>query len=159
MPRNHADLRRSKLGSSTPCLAVALAAALLLGTASAPAVQAPVFLGAIGVGKAKPEVGSELRALLSAELTSADFTSVKSNERYVLSATLVRLDSTQSADSVRATCVVSLALMRANGATLYAVIHGHATAEETKAHVAAARTIALRAAVHSAMVRVPLALH
>ncbi|MEO7036398.1 MAG: hypothetical protein ABI548_20820 [Polyangiaceae bacterium] len=88
MPSNHT--RRAKLGPSAPCLAVSLAVALLLGTAAAPAGEVPVLLGAIGVGEAKPEVGIELRALLSAELTSADFTRVKSNERYVLSALLVR---------------------------------------------------------------------
>ncbi len=159
MPSTGPNVHRSKLGLSAPCLAISLAAALLLGTASAPAGEVPVFLGAVGVGKAKPEVGTELRELLRAELTSEDFAHVKTNERYVLSATLVRLDSTQSSDSVRATCVVSVALLRDNGATLYAVIHGRATAEEAKAHVDVARSDALRAAVHSAMVRVPPALH
>ena len=159
MPSRNPNARRARLGLSAPCLAISLAAALLLGTASAPAGEVPVFLGAIGVGKAKPEVTSELRALLNAELGSEDFARVKTNERYVLSATLVRLDSTQSSDFVRATCVVSVALLRDNGATLYAVIRGRATAEEAKAHVDMARSDALRAAVHSAMVRVPPALH
>lgn len=159
MPSRNPPARRSTLGLSAPCLAVSLAAALLLGTASAPAGEVPVFLGAVGVGTAKPEVGTELRTLLRAELTSEDFAHVKTNEHYVLSATLVRLDSTQSSDSVRATCVVSVALMRDKGATLYAVIHGRATAEEARAHVDIARSDALRAAVHSAMVRVPPALH
>ena len=139
-------------------VASSLGAALLLATAPAPAGEVPVFLGSIGVGKATPEVGTELRALMRAELRAQDFSRVKSNERYVLSATLLRLDSTQSSDSVRATCVVSVAVLRENGATLYAVIRGRATAEEAKARVDVARSDALRGAVHSAMMRVPQAL-
>ena len=76
----------------------------------------------------------------------------------MLSATLVRLDSVIASDSVRATCVVSVALLRDNGATLHAVIRGRATAEESKVHADAARADALRAAVHSAITRVPQAL-
>ena len=136
-----------------------IAAAVLFGSAPAPAGEVPVFLGSIGIGKAKPEVQSELRSLLRAELSSDEFARIKSKERYMLSATIVRLDSVQSNDSVRATCVVSVALLRDNGSTLYAVIHGRATAEEAKAHVDIAQSDALRAAVHSAMIRVPKALH
>src|SRR5450755_3108474 len=95
--------QRSKLGLSASWLAGSLAVALLLGTSSAPAGEVPVFLGSVGVGNAKPEVRTEMRALLRAELSSADFARVKSNEHYMLSATLVRLDSTLSPDSVRAT--------------------------------------------------------
>ncbi|HEY0464189.1 MAG TPA: hypothetical protein VGC79_08275, partial [Polyangiaceae bacterium] len=132
-----------------------VAIALLLASGAALAGELPVFLGAIGVGKAKPEVEGEFRSLLRTELASSEFSRLKTNQRYVLSATLVRLDSVQSADSARATCVVSVAILR-DGSTLYALIHGRATAEEAKAP--AARSDALRAAVHSAMVRVPKAL-
>lgn len=150
---------RSRWGLSAAYVPIPLAVALLLGAASAPAVEVPVFLGSVGVGSARPEVLTELRALLRTEVNSADFSRVKSHERYELSATLLRLDSTQSSDSVRATCVVSVALLRDKGATLYALIHGRATAEEAKTRVDIARSDALRAAVHSAMLRVPQALH
>src|SRR6188768_1910107 len=125
----------------------------LLTSELAPAAEAPVFLGSVGVGRARPEVETELRSLLRAELASAEFSRVKTSRRYVLSATLVRLDSVQSSDSARATCVVSVAILRRDGATLYALIHGRATAEEAEAR--GARSDALRGAVHSAMVRVP----
>ena len=140
------------------CAAGLVAFSLLLATAPAPAGEVSIFLGAVGIGKAKPEVQGELRSLLRAELSSAEFARIKTTERYVLSASLVRLDSVQSTDSVRATCVVSVALLRDNGSTLYAVIHGRATAEDAKTRVDEARSDALRAAVHSAMVRVPKAL-
>lgn len=135
--------------------AVAIAFSALFASALSPAAELPIFVGSIGVGKAKPELANELRALLRAELASAEFSSVRSNERYTLSATLVRLDSIQGAESVRATCVVSVAVLR-DGSTLHALISGRATAEEAKAP--AARSDALRGAVHSAMVRVPKAL-
>ena len=151
-----------------PCAAALMALSLLLGAAPAPAGEVPVFLGAIGPGnaKAKPEVQGELRALLREELSAADFSRIKRGERYMLSATLVRLDTVQSTESVRATCVVSVALLRDNGSTLYALIHGRATAEEAKPASPSAPNVAnshvqsdaLRAAVHSAMVRVPKAL-
>jgi hypothetical protein len=144
---------RFKSALAARCAAGLVALALLLGSERAPAGEIPVFLGAIGVGKAKPEVEAELRALLRAELASVEFSRVKTNERYVLSATLVRLDSVQSSESARATCVVSVAILRRDGATLYALIHGRATAEEAEAR--GARSDALRGAVHSAMVRVP----
>src|SRR6187431_616155 len=149
------NVGRSKSVLVARSAAALVALSTLLSSAAAPAGELPIFLGAVGVGKAKPNVEGELRSLLRAELASADFSRVKTNEHYVLSATLVRLDSVQSAEFARATCVISVAILR-DGSTLYALIHGRATAEEEKAP--AARSDALRAAVHSAMARVPKAL-
>ncbi len=140
------------------CAASALALLVLLVPAPAPALDVPVFLGDVGVGKQTPEVRAELRSLLSAELSATDFAQVKTQQRFVLSTTLLRLDSVVASDSVRATCVISVALLRDNGATLHAVIRGRATAEESRTHVELAQSDALRAAVHSAMTRVPQAL-
>jgi hypothetical protein len=140
------------------CGASLLALTVLLAPVQAPAVEVPVFLGDVGVGKQTQEVRAQLRSLLSAELSATDFAQVKSHDRYVLSTTLVRLDSVLASDTVRTTCVVSVALLRDNGATLHAVIRGRATAEESKTHADIAQTDALRAAVHSAISRVPQAL-
>jgi len=117
-----------------------------------------VRLGSVGVGTARPALRTELKSLLRQELSTANFAGVKTHERYLLSATLLSLDSVQSNDSVRATCVISVAILRDNGSTLYALIHGRATAEQAKAHADTAQSDALRGAVHSAMVRVPKAL-
>jgi hypothetical protein len=136
----------------------ALALGTTLSTVPAPAVDSPVFLGEVGVGQRAPEVRRELRSVLNAELSATDFAQVKTREHYVLSATLVRLDSVVASDSVRATCVVSVALLRDHGATLHAVISGRATAEVAKGRAAVAQSDALRAAVHSAITRVPQAL-
>jgi hypothetical protein len=149
------NTQRSKPAWPARCAAGCVALLLLFAGGPAPAAEIPIFLGTIGVGKAKPEVAGELRSLLRAELASSTFSRVKTNERYVLAATLVRLDSVQSSDSARATCVVSVAILR-DGSRLHALIHGRATAEEAEAPEA--RSDALRAAVHSAMSRVPKAL-
>ncbi|HEX3774749.1 MAG TPA: hypothetical protein VHV51_09815 [Polyangiaceae bacterium] len=140
------------------CTTAGLALCLVLLPSTAPALEVPVLLGDVGVGKLVPDMRAELRALLRDELAVADFAQVKTREHFVLSATLTRLDSVVASDSVRATCVVSVALLRDRGATLHAVIHGRATAEEAKAQVDAAQIDALRAAVHSAIARVPQAL-
>ncbi|HYQ27294.1 MAG TPA: hypothetical protein VER04_08740, partial [Polyangiaceae bacterium] len=68
--------RRSSV-SVARCAAALVALSLLLASGAAPAGEIPVFLGAIGVGKAKPEVESELRSLLRAELASAEFSRLK----------------------------------------------------------------------------------
>jgi len=140
------------------CAAAALALTLALVSSSAPAFEVPVLIGDVGVGKQVPDLRSEMRAMLSEELATTNFANVKTRERFLLSATLVRLDSIVDRDSVRSTCVVSVALLRDKGATLHAVIRGHATAEEAKGRVESAQSDALRAAVHSAITRVPQAL-
>ncbi len=139
-------------------LPFALGTAAFLAPGPALGAEVPALFGAVGVGVATPEVRGELQAMLRAELASLVFRRVKLRERYVLSATLLRLDSTFSSDSVRATCVVSVALLRDRGAALYAVIRGQATAEDERAHAGAAESAALRAALHSALTRVPEAL-
>jgi len=149
------NARRLKDAWAAPCAAGLVALSLLLANVAAAAGEIPIFLGSIGVGKDRPELELELRTLLRTELASVEFARVKTSGRYVLSATLVRLDSVQSSDSARATCVVSVAILR-DRATLYALVQGRATAEE--ANGPRARSDALRAAVHSAMVRVPKAL-
>jgi len=140
------------------CAASALAFGVVLSSAPAPALDIPVFLGDVGVGKQTPEVRTQLRSMLNAELSATDFAQVKTRDHFLLSATLVRLDSVVASDSVRATCVVSVALLRDNGTTLHAVIRGRATAQDSKAHADVAQTDALRAAVHSAITRVPQAI-
>lgn len=138
--------------------ATALTLAIALVPARAPAVEVPVLIGDVGVAKQMPDLRAQLRTMLGEELAATDFANVKTHERFLLSATLVKLDNVVERDSVRSTCVVSVALLRDKGATLHAVIRGRATAEEAKAHIDAAQSDALRAAVHSAITRVPQAL-
>lgn len=135
---------RSKFGGAARIAAGLVAVTMLLAVSVAPAAELPLFVGAIGVAKAKPEVERELRSLLRAELASAEFSRVRTNERFVISATIVRLETVQADESARATCVVSVAILR-EGSTLHALINGRGFAEEDS--VPEARRDALRAAV------------
>ena len=76
-------------------------------------------------------------------------------ERFVLSASLVALDAKKDGRSVSATAVVSLVLRREKEQTLHAVLRGSATAQESDSTLDSARETALRAAVESAMRRLP----
>lgn len=151
----------------TARLAALLASACFFAASTVPATptELPVTLGSIGGVRASSAMKTELRSLVRAELAASDFTRVKTGERYGLAATLVRLDVDSvpgdGARAVRATAVVSVALTRQSGGTLFALIQGRATAEAQGSGSAHARSVesdALRAAVHSAMVKVPKAL-
>ena len=79
----------------------------------------------------------------------------RSRERYVLSASLVTLDAKKDGRNVSATAVVSLVLRREKEQTLHAMLRGSATAQENDSTLDSARETALRAAVESAMRRLP----
>ncbi|HEY4106291.1 MAG TPA: hypothetical protein VGM44_20465, partial [Polyangiaceae bacterium] len=55
------------------CMIVALALGVVLTPSTAPALEVPVLLGDVGVGREVPDVRAELRSLLREELASADF--------------------------------------------------------------------------------------
>jgi hypothetical protein len=67
----------------------------------------------------------------------------------------VKLSAERKDGSARATAVVSMTLRRARENTLYAFLSGRATAEESSPNVDSARDSALRAAVRSALRRLP----
>src|SRR5262245_25633136 len=78
---------------------------------AAQGVEKPVALGEIAAGSAeRPELTESLRKALREELDQVDFGGRRPRQRYVLSATLLRLDSVTESESVRATCVISVAL-------------------------------------------------
>lgn len=79
-------------------------------------------------------------------------------EKFVLSATLESLAAERIGKGARASAVVSLVLRSARRQTLHAVLTGRATAEATDSTVAELRTDAVRAAVRSALRRLPEAL-
>ena len=135
----------------------AFALALFLSTPPIPAAELPLLLGTIGADNASAAVQAELRLLFHRELSSTELTRIRTEQRYVLAATLVRLDSVRSPHAVRATCVVSVALLRGRG-TLFAVLRGRATAEDESSPADIVESDALRAAVHSVMARIPSAL-
>jgi hypothetical protein len=102
------------------------------------------------------EFSAPFKSLLAEAIARAELGSPR--ERFVLSATLVRLDAEQIGNGARASAAVSLVLRRAQEQTLYAVLSGRATAETTDTSLSETREDALRAAVRSAISRLPEAL-
>lgn len=148
-PGRSRRLRALALASFWLCACLAL-------SVDAHGVERPVALGEVGARSGdRVEVTHTLRRAIEEELELIDFGGHRPRQRYVLSARLVKLDSVTESQSVRATCVVSVVLRRERGSTLEAVIQGRATAEEAKSEGESARASALRAAVHSALRRVP----
>ncbi len=102
------------------------------------------------------EFSAPFKSLLSEAIARAELGSPR--EKFVLSATLVRLEAEQVGHGARASASVSLVLRRAREQTLYAVLSGRATAEAAESSVSEAREDALLAAVRSAISRLPEAL-
>jgi hypothetical protein len=101
------------------------------------------------------EFTPSLRAALAEEFSPANLPRSSKSDRFVLSVTLVKLSAERKDGSARATAVVSMTLRRARENTLYAFLSGRATAEESSPNVDSARDSALRAAVRSALRRLP----
>jgi hypothetical protein len=140
----------SPLGFLRFCALATVVAATLV-TATGDAAEPPVVLGEVSAPEG--ELTAPLRRVLAAGIASAAF--VRSRERFVLSARLVRLDAERVGKGARATASVSLALRRAREQSLHAVLNGHATAEELDGTLTETREDALRAAVSSALRRLP----
>ncbi|MBM4361825.1 MAG: hypothetical protein FJ104_04030 [Deltaproteobacteria bacterium] len=106
---------------------------------------------------ATPETERSLRALVTRELADLELPSQR-GPSYILSASLVRLDSRASAAGAEASCEVAATLRRAGSGAILAIIRGRGRAEDEPAAVEGARARALEAAVHGAVKRVPEAL-
>ena len=133
--------------SALVALAVSLATSLSL------AGESPVSIGEVNGTTASGEFAMPLRSALREALDQAKLGRPK--ERFVLSASLVALDAKKDGRSVSARAVVSVVLRREKEQTLHALLRGSATAEESDSTLDSARETALRAAVESALRRLP----
>lgn len=106
---------------------------------------------------APAETERALRALVTREVAGLELEGQR-GASYVLSASLVRLESRSSAAGAEATCVVAATLRRAGSGAILATIRGRGRAEDEPAAIEGARARALEAAVHGAVRRVPEAL-
>lgn len=122
------------------------------------AAQPRVRLGEVKAEGADVRVERKFRALLLRELDGLTLESGRKREAYVLSASLVRLEAKDAKEGARATCVVSTTLRRAESGSIVAMMRGRGTAEDEPGASAQAVDLALEAAVHGAVVRVPEAI-
>jgi hypothetical protein len=129
--------------------------ALLAVSAPSSASDPPVTLGEVHASTDAGDFSEPLRALLRDALVRTPLEPAPARAPFILSATLVRLDAERVGHGARATAAVSLVLRRAREQALYALVNGHATAEEPDATLGETRADALRAAVDSALRRLP----
>jgi len=133
-----------------------LLAAWSAGATTAVAADPPVAVGEVRATTSSGEFSAPLRSLLTEGVAS--LTLAPPRDHFVLSATLVSLEAAQIGRGARASAAVSLVLRRARQQTLHAILKGHATAEATNSSVSETREDALRAAVRSALQRLPEAM-
>jgi hypothetical protein len=139
-------------------LALSLSALSISIGALAHAGVSPVALGEVKVRKNDAQLERRFREVVASELAVLDLSSVKARDRYVLSAALVQMTSRAKTDSAESVAVVSATLRRERGGTLTAIIAGRAQAVEGPSRLEAAEQSAMRAAVRSALTRLPEAL-
>lgn len=132
---------------------IALLAALGCVPATSRAAPPYVAIGEVRASTPAGEFAVPLRSALASGLANA--VGVPSRDRFVLSATLLELDAERVGKGARATARVSLVLRRAREHSLHAILNGRATAEQTNASLSETREDALRAAVESALRRLP----
>ena len=141
-------------------VAAALSVTLVTTAHLAGAGKVPLALGKLTsrVHRNDDSLKSAFRTAVERELASLDLSKTKPADRYVLSAALMKMDTSAEGERARTTCVVSATLTKQQGGALHAIISGRARVEDAPAEAPSAELTALRAAVHNALIRVPEAL-
>jgi hypothetical protein len=142
--------------------ALALAAALLgaalvqdEAVAKAPPV---VVLGEVETLESARSLRPVLRTMLEEELRATDFGKGAFKKRYIVDASLLKLDSSSKRTVSTSSCEVSTLLRTDRDGEIVATIHGRATAEKARNAASETRTEALRAAARSAIGKIPRAI-
>lgn len=105
------------------------------------------------VARARTDLVRTIRLQVQRQLETLDWGSARPTERFILSATLVRLDTEPGDGGSKSSCALSVALRESRRGALRAVIDSGSRAEGSDA--AQTEDAALRAAVRSAVTRVP----
>ncbi len=135
-----------------------IATVVFVTTSSSVAGMPPVTVGKISsVAPAAPETTQALKREIEDQLAGMDLSKAKS--RHVLTASLLTLDTKSEPDRVESTCVIRAELAAEKGGRLEAVFRGQAHAVDAKGARKSAEQAALAGAVHSAIKRLPDAVH
>jgi hypothetical protein len=127
-------------------------------SARADAAASPVALGEVKVARSDPSLERTFRGMVERELGEVDLSQVKAPGRFVLSASLVQIATRESSGQAETLAVVSATLRRARGGSIHAVIQGRAQASDGRGKARSVELSAMRAAVRSALGRLPAAL-
>jgi hypothetical protein len=148
-----------QLSSKSVLVGIALVGATLLVGVTADAGRPPVSVGRIESRVTKRgDVKRVLESAVKSELGRMDLTGFRGRDHYVLSASLVKMDTVTESEHAETTCVVSATLTRQKGGALHAVLQGRARVTDRRDLAGASELAALRAAVRSAISRVPEAI-
>jgi hypothetical protein len=140
--------------------ALVVAAALLALDAGAAraAGESPIGIGEVSAGASSADIGVEaLRAMVAEAVDGLDARAMPRGSSAVLSVSVVRLES-HVASPADVTCVVSATLRDRRGGSVFAVMEGSARGQDEPRRVRALERSILRAAVQSAIARVPEAM-
>jgi len=120
----------------------------------------PILLGAVTTRVAPAHLRDPipvLRGYLQTELAGLDWTKRQIKGQYTLLASLVRLETSATKNSLVASCAITASVQDAKHGLLL-VIEGKAAAEDAKSAGERAENDALAAAVHSSLASLPDAL-
>lgn len=137
-------------------LLLALGGGLLCGEVRASSDMV-VIIGDVETLAAAAALRPLLRESLEHELKSANLGKSSFRKRYVLDASLDKLESSEE-QVATSTCVVSAMLRTRKGSEVVAVIRGRATAEGSRGSAQRTRTEAVKAAARSAVNKISGAL-
>ena len=137
-----------------------LATISLLGiTLAAPALGREPPIASVEVRTMVERGDRDLRELLrdtvESELSRMDLSGAPTGTRFVLSASLVRLETSTSRTATRSSCRVSLTLREVKRGALHAILDGSALAEDSASGGARAENGAIAGAVRGAMRSLP----
>jgi hypothetical protein len=137
----------------------AIAVAISVSTVSAK-VSPPVAVGKVAtkVKNRRWLKPAEFRKVVERELAQIDMTQVKTRDRFVLEATITKLETRATAERTEATCVVSGILARKSGGAVRAILRGRARVMDGPKQVQATERAAVEGAVKNALSRVEEAL-
>ena len=110
-----------------------------------------------GEAPAADELKAEIKTTMEQEIAAMDLSAAKG--KYVLTGSLITLESKVEGNQVESTCVISAELAKQKGGQLEAVFRGKAKAIDGKSAAKSAELAALKAAVKSAVQRLPEAVH
>ena len=151
-------MQRMRLGQRAVILAFGLGTAVLGAAVTSVAKAPPVTVGKISSeSPVPPELKQEIKTTMEQEIAGMDLSTAKG--KYVLTGSLLTLETKMESDRVETTCVISAELAQQKGGRLEAVFRGKAKAIDGKNSAKSAELAAIKGAVKSAVQRLPEAVH
>ncbi len=116
-----------------------------------------VLLGEIITNVARPRADLKdlFRDEVRGQLAAMDWTRTHEEESFVLSATLMKLDTRADGQRARSTCLVSATLRRQRGGAIHAIAEGKASSEDHNTQANNNELDAMRAAIRVALRGIP----